>query len=340
MSSGWRARPGSSRGGSARVGEPDLLHEGQRRGAVAPRPGPDAQVVGVDVERADQVADPVPAVVGRAVTLGAPAPGPAAAVTGAEALRPLLVEADHDTVFGLLTVEREQPRRLRLVVGIRALFPAPACAAARSRCGRGSGPGARARPRSLPAQIAGKLGQAPAREGHPERVGTGAGERDDPCLVVSRDPAGSPAPDTRAQRIEPVPVELVDHLAHMRLVREQHPRDLGALINVFEASRINARCLTDDSFDCFDNRFNRCPSSGANSRTNTSGGRIDTSSGRMRPDSTPPPELPPRTRSNILRRRTSRPGRDAGRVRVARSRRPGRGRARGSRASPAPAAGS
>ena len=77
------------------------------------------------VERADQVADPLPAVVGRAVPLGPAAPGPAAAVPGAEALRPLLVEADHDPVFGLLAVEREDPRRLRLVVGVGALLPAP-----------------------------------------------------------------------------------------------------------------------------------------------------------------------------------------------------------------------
>ena len=53
-----------------RVGEPDLPHEGERRGAVAARPGPDPQVVGVHVERADQVADALPAVVGRAVPLG------------------------------------------------------------------------------------------------------------------------------------------------------------------------------------------------------------------------------------------------------------------------------
>jgi hypothetical protein len=80
----------------------------------------------------------------------------------------------------------------------------------------------------------------------------------------------------------------------------------GTLINVFEAKRIEARCLVDATFDCFDSRFNRCPSCGANSRTNTSGGRIDTSSGRMRPDSTPNREVPPGFRSNVLRGRTSR----------------------------------
>src|SRR5207244_7342680 len=45
----------------SRVGGPDLLHEGERRVAVAPRSGPDPQVVGVDFERADQLADPLSA---------------------------------------------------------------------------------------------------------------------------------------------------------------------------------------------------------------------------------------------------------------------------------------
>src|SRR5581483_5956017 len=91
----------------SRVGEPDHPHEGERREAVAALLGPDAQVVGVDVERADQVADPLPAGVGGAVALGVAAPRPAAPVAGAEALRPLLVEADHDAVCRLFAVEGE-----------------------------------------------------------------------------------------------------------------------------------------------------------------------------------------------------------------------------------------
>jgi hypothetical protein len=55
--------------------------------------GPDAQVVSVHIECADQVADPLPAVVGRTVTLRPSRPGPAAAVTGAETFRPFLVES-------------------------------------------------------------------------------------------------------------------------------------------------------------------------------------------------------------------------------------------------------
>jgi hypothetical protein len=58
-------------------------------------------------------------------------------------------------------------------------------------------------------------------------------------------------------------------------------------MSVFDANKIEARCRVEASFDCRDNRFKRWPWKGASSRTKTSGGRIDTSSGRMRPNSTP-----------------------------------------------------
>jgi hypothetical protein len=64
----------------------------------------------------------------------------------------------------------------------------------------------------------------------------------------------------------------------------------GALINVFDANKITPRCRVDATFDCRDARFNRCPSAAAKSRTNTSAGRIDTCSNRIRPDSTPRPK--------------------------------------------------
>ena len=208
------------------VGEPDQLHEREGGEAVAVRPGPDPQVVGVHVERADQVADAVATVEGRPVSLGPAAQRPAAAVAGAEAFRPLLVEADHHSVFGLLTVESEHPGRFLGVVGVGALFPA-AGALQRDPVAGEDPPQMGGRDLDLlPGQVAGELGQTPARVRHPERVGTGAGDGDDPLLVVSRDPAGSPAPETRAQRLEPLLVELVDHPAHMRLVRHPHPGDL------------------------------------------------------------------------------------------------------------------
>src|SRR5205814_10634613 len=107
---------------SPRIGEPDLAHEGQGRVAVAARPGPDAQIVSVHAERTDEVADPLPARVGRTMPLGAAAVSPAASMTGAETLRPLLVEADHDAVSRLLPVEGEHPCRLRGVVAVGALL--------------------------------------------------------------------------------------------------------------------------------------------------------------------------------------------------------------------------
>ncbi len=159
--------------------------------------------------------------------LGPAAAGPAAAVLGAEALRPLLVEADHDAVFRLLAVEGEDARSLGLVVGVGALLPA-ARPLQRDRVARENPRQVRGRDLDpLPSQVPRELGQAPACEGRPERRGTGAGERDDPRFVVTRDPAGPPAPQTRAQGGEAVLVEVVDHLAHVRLVGEQHARDLG-----------------------------------------------------------------------------------------------------------------
>ncbi len=126
-----------------------------------------------------------------------------------------------------MAVEREHPGRFLLVVGVGALLPAARPLQRDPVAGEDPAQVGARDLEPLPAQVAGELGQAPTREWHPERVGTSAGDRDDPSFVVNRDPAGSPAPETRAQRIEPVPVEIVDHLAHLRLVGEQHARDLG-----------------------------------------------------------------------------------------------------------------
>ena len=157
--------------------------------------------------------------------LGPAAGRPAAAVLGAEALGALLVEADHNTVLGLLAVQREDPLRLRLVVGVGALLPAPRALQRDSVAGQDPAQLGGRDDQSLPAQVPGQLGKTPTRERHPEHVGTGAGDRDDPLLLVSRDPAGTPAPKTRAQRVPAMPIELMDHLPHMRLVGEQHPGD-------------------------------------------------------------------------------------------------------------------
>ena len=57
-------------------------------------------------------------------------------------------------------------------------------------------------------------------------IGTGTGHADDPLALISRDPAGTPAPVARAQTVHPTLVELVDHLAHPRRVGQPHLRDL------------------------------------------------------------------------------------------------------------------
>src|SRR3990172_2131035 len=61
-----------------RIGEPNLAHEGEGGGAVATGPGPRSQVVGMDVERAHQVADALAAGVGRPLPLGPACSRPAA----------------------------------------------------------------------------------------------------------------------------------------------------------------------------------------------------------------------------------------------------------------------
>jgi hypothetical protein len=156
------------------------------------RPWSDAQVVGVNVEGSDQVADAVAAVVGRPVPLGTTLPRPTSAMLGAQALGALLVEADHDAVFGLLPVQSQDPRRLRLVVAIRALLPAASALQRDAVAGKNPAKLGGRDGQSLPAQVPRELGQAPTRARHPEPVGTSAGDRDDRLLVVSRDPAGTP----------------------------------------------------------------------------------------------------------------------------------------------------
>src|SRR5207247_1737284 len=100
--------------------------------------------------------------VGRAVALRPAAGRPAAAVLGAEALRSLLVEADHDAVSRLFPVKGEDPGRLLLVVGVGALLPTP-CALQRDLVAGEDAAQLRGRDDDpLPAQISGELGQAPA----------------------------------------------------------------------------------------------------------------------------------------------------------------------------------
>jgi hypothetical protein len=73
----------------AGIGEPGGAHRGQRGVAVSGRPQPGAQIVGVHVVAADQVADAVLAAVVGAQSLAAPPLGPARAVVGNRLIGPI-----------------------------------------------------------------------------------------------------------------------------------------------------------------------------------------------------------------------------------------------------------
>ena len=212
--------------------------------AAAPGAQPDAQPVGVDVVGAEDVAGAVAAVVVGALALGPAFGRPARAGGRAQADRPHLVEATTDAV--------------RRGTRVRAPAPAPSWSRSRgrgwpSRCGCAGTTGP---PRPAPCprcaglithdpllgQMRGQPRQRPARQRHPLGVGTGTGHADDPLTLISRDPAGSPAPVVRAQRVEPALVELVDHLAHMTRVGQPLAAICAADIPTFEANTIDARC--------------------------------------------------------------------------------------------------
>ena len=188
---------------------------------------PDAEPVGVHVVGAEHVARAVPAVVGRALALWSLAWRPARAGRRAQADRPHLVEADHDAVLGCLGVEREHPRGLGLIVGIRAGLPRARALKRQARPGEDA-PQVRRRDLDDPllTQVTREPLERPARGRNPERVGTGTGHRDDPSALLVGDPAGTPAPRLRVQRREPPLVERVNDLAHVRLIAANQRRDL------------------------------------------------------------------------------------------------------------------
>src|SRR6202043_2922314 len=125
---------------------------------------------------------------------------------------------DDASVTGRGLAQLEDARRLLLVVGIGAGFPG--AGALERQAGlleqRAEGRGPNRDP--LPSEVIRKPRQRPARQRDPLIVGTGTGHADDPLTLISRDPAGSPAPVARAQAVHPALVELVDDLAHVRRV--------------------------------------------------------------------------------------------------------------------------
>jgi hypothetical protein len=181
----------------------------------------------VDVVGAEHVAGAVAAVERRPVALGAAGRCPAGAVGWSQRDRPHLVDGDHRRALRSPLVERQYPLRLGGVVGVRARLPRPRALERQARLSQQSAEmGGRDLDDPFARQPQREARQRPARERHPLAVGTGAGHRDDPLALLGGDPAGTPAPIVRAQRVQPPLVELVDHLPHVRLVGHPHPRDL------------------------------------------------------------------------------------------------------------------
>jgi hypothetical protein len=181
----------------------------------------------VDVVGAEHVARAVAAVEGRALPLGALTRRPAGTGRRTQTDRPHLVEADHDAVLGRLGVERKHAPSPGLIVGVGAGLPRP-CALKRQPGLGEDAPQVRRRDLHDPllAQVAREALERPACGWDPERVGTGTGHRDDPRTLLVGDPAGTPAPLLRVQRVKPPLVERVNDLAHMRLIAADQRRDL------------------------------------------------------------------------------------------------------------------
>jgi hypothetical protein len=137
-----------------------------------------------------------------------------------------LVEADDHAVLGLGSVERKDALGLRLKV--RVWTPLPR---ARALVGE-SGADQRLAQRLLgqmdahTSQVRGQLGQRPARQRDALVVGAGARDRDDALALLGRRLPGAPAPVVRVQRVKPLLVERVNHLAHMRLIASHQTGDL------------------------------------------------------------------------------------------------------------------
>lgn len=179
----------------------------------------------MDVVAAEDVADAGPAVVVGPLPLGPPSRRPARAGGRAQADRPHLVEAHNRPVRRRLLAQRQDPRGFLLVVGIGAGLPGAGALKGQARLGKHAAEMARRNLDPLELEIYGQPRQRPARQRHPLRVGTGTGHADDPLPLISRDPAGAPAPVARAQTVHPPLVEVVNHLPHPRGIGAPHRGD-------------------------------------------------------------------------------------------------------------------
>lgn len=75
-------------------------------------------------------------------------------------------------------------------------------------------------------QVAAQRGERPASTGFSELAGTGKGDGTDPPPGGVIDPPRTPAPGKRADRRDPIGIELADHPPHLVLIGPQHPSDL------------------------------------------------------------------------------------------------------------------
>ncbi len=164
------------------------------------------------------------------------AAGPLAPGLGLEVQRPKLVDTDDlvGIVRALLAfavgecVEVEHALLLGLIVRVGGLLPGLYALKGHALLAQ-----QRAQPlvadvldHPLINQVVAQLGEAPGRER--QVVVRGPGERDplDLVALLVGELRRPPTPVTRIQRLEPVDVEVVDHIADPVLAGECHPRDL------------------------------------------------------------------------------------------------------------------
>src|SRR5262249_44848786 len=143
-----------------------------------------------------------------------------------QADRAHLVEADDGAVAGLLLAQLEDPRRLLLVVGVGARLPAAGALKRQPGLGQQRAEMARRDGDPVAAEMDRRPRQGPACGRDPRAVGTGTGHADDPLTLLSRDPAGTPAPVARAETVHPPLVEVMDDLPHPGRIGTPHLRDL------------------------------------------------------------------------------------------------------------------
>lgn len=247
------------------------------------------------------VAHAMTAVKGGALTLGLLPGRPARSSSRAQADRAHLIEAHDHTVLGCLAVEREHPGGLGLIVGVGTGLPGPG--ALKGQAGlREDPPEVRWGDlnNALLCQMARQPLQRPARRRNPDRLGTGTGHRDDRSALLIGDPAGTPVPPLRVKRCHPPLVEVVDHLAHVRLIGHPHRRDLRHGRGHIRRQQNRCALARANCLAFLALLLSAIASACSKGLTKTSGGRINTSKVAVHPNSTPTTSF----QSNLQRQTT------------------------------------